>query len=148
MANRVCEVLLTEAKLGATAGAVTLTTDVDLESGAIVEFCGVVRESEDGQQIEGIHYEAHGKMAEHQLQIVGREAAAKFELHRAVIHHRIGFVPAGESSLFLHVRASHRAAAFDASKWIVDELKKKVPIWKRSRFKDRPAFVEATAWQT
>jgi len=55
-------------------------------------------------------------------------------LKKVVAHHRIGFVPTGEPSLFLQVSAQHRAAAFEASKWIVDELKKKVPIWKRPRF--------------
>jgi molybdopterin synthase catalytic subunit len=52
-----------------------------------------------------------------------------------IIHHRIGFVAVGESSLFMRVFSGHRQAAFQASRWIVDELKKKVPIWKRPRFK-------------
>ena len=52
-----------------------------------------------------------------------------------MVHHRVGFVRTGEASLFLQVGAPHRAAAFEASKWIVDELKKKAPIWKRPRFK-------------
>jgi len=119
MANPVCKVLLTKAPLKAP------EDDVDPAAGAVVVFWGVVRELEDGRKIEGIDYEAHQAMAEHQLQLVAETA----------IHHRIGFVRAGEPSLFLQVWAQHRAAAFESSKWIVDELKKNVPIWKRPRFK-------------
>jgi len=138
MANSVSQVLLTEARLEAPKG-----DDVDpstslrtsLSSGAMVDFWGVVRELEDGREIEGIDYEAHKAMAEHQMKIIADGATENFRLNKVLLHHRIGFVHAGEASLFLRVSAQHRAAAFEASKWIVDELKKKVPIWKRPRFK-------------
>jgi molybdopterin synthase catalytic subunit len=129
MANPVCEVLVTEAQLKAPGDG------TDPAAGAVVVFWGVVREVEDGRKIEGIDYEAHVAMAEHQLRLVALAAAEKFQLKKVVAHHRIGFVRTGEPSLFLQVSAQHRAAAFEASKWIVDELKKKVPIWKRPRFK-------------
>jgi molybdopterin synthase catalytic subunit len=129
MANLVCEVLLTEARLKA------VKAPADGKSGAIVDFWGVVRELEDGRNIEGIDYEAHPAMARHQLRLVAEAAAEKFQLNRVTVQHRVGFVPTGEASLFVRIRASHREAAFEASKWIVDELKKKVPIWKRPRFK-------------
>jgi molybdopterin synthase catalytic subunit len=77
-------------------------------------------------------------MAEHQLRLVAEAATEKFQLKKVMVHHRVGFVRTGEASLFLQVRAQHRAAAFEAGKWIVDELKKKVPIWKRPRFKIDP----------
>jgi molybdopterin synthase catalytic subunit len=128
MANLVCEVLVKKAQLKA------LGDEVDPAAGAVVVFWGVVREVEDGRKIEGIDYEAHMVMAEHQLRLVAEAAAEKFQLKKVVAHHRIGFVRTGEPSLFLQVSAQHRAAAFEASKWIVDELKKKVPIWKRPRF--------------
>jgi len=128
MANLVCEVLVKKAQLKA------LGDEVDPAAGAVVVFWGVVREVEDGCEIEGIDYEAHMVMAEHQLRLVAEDAGEKFQLKKVVAHHRIGFVPTGEPSLFLQVSAQHRAAAFEASKWIVDELKKKVPIWKRPRF--------------
>lgn len=128
MANSVCEVLLTEGPLKAR------DEDVDLNAGAIVNFFGVVRRLENDREIEGIDYEAHRAMAEHQLKQIGEVAIEKFSVHKVVLHHRIGFVRAGQASLFLQVRAKHRAAAFEASKWIVDELKKKVPIWKKPRF--------------
>jgi molybdopterin synthase catalytic subunit len=129
MANPVCKVLLTKAPFKAP------ENDVDPAAGAVVVFWGVVRELEDGRKIEGIDYDAHQAMAEHQLQLVAEAATEKFQLNKVMIHHRVGFVRAGEPSLFLQVWAQHRAAAFESSKWIVDELKKKVPIWKRPRFK-------------
>jgi molybdopterin synthase catalytic subunit len=73
-------------------------------------------------------------MAERQLSQIADEAAATFELRLVVIHHRIGFIAVGEPSLFVRVASRHRSEGFRASQWIVDELKKKVPIWKRPQF--------------
>jgi len=101
-----------------------------LGAGAIVQFFGDVRPLENAEPIDGIEYEAHQDMAEHQLRKIADEAAERFGLLGVHLHHRIGFVPVGKTSLFLRVAASHRGAAFDASQWIVDELKKRVPIWK------------------
>jgi molybdopterin synthase catalytic subunit len=74
-------------------------------------------------------------MAEHQLRQIAEQATIQFDLRSVIIHHRIGFVPVGEPSLFMRVCSGHRQAAFQAGQRIVDELKKKVPIWKRLRFK-------------
>ena len=128
MANPVCEVLLKEEQLN------SLENRVDLAVGASVDFQGIVRGSEDGRKIDGIDYEAHREMAEHQLQQIAEKAAIEFGLRSVIIHHRIGFVAVGEPSLFTRVCSGHREAAFQASRWIVEELKKKVPIWKRPRF--------------
>jgi molybdopterin synthase catalytic subunit len=108
-------------------------------AGAIVDFWGVVRGLEDGREIEGIDYQAHAAMAEHQLRLIAEESTKNFQIKKVIVHHRIGFVSAGEASLFLQVKAGHRAAAFAAAKWIVDELKKRVPIWKLPRFKIEPS---------
>jgi len=129
MANPVCEVLVTETQLNAP------ESQVDLRAGARVDFQGIVRGSEDGREIEGIEYEAHREMAEYQLKQIAEQAAIEFGLRSIVIHHRIGFVAVGEPSLLTRVCSGHREAAFQASRWIVEELKKKVPIWKRPRFK-------------
>jgi len=131
MANPVCEVLVTDAQLNAP------ENRVDAAAGARIDFQGIVRGSEDGREIEGIDYEAHWKMAEHQLREIAEQAIIQFDLRSVIIHHRIGFVAVGEPSLFMRVFSGHRQAAFQASRWIVDELKKKVPIWKRPRFKIR-----------
>jgi len=127
MANSVSQVLLTEAPLEAPKEAVDPSTSprTNLAAGAVVDFWGIVRRLEDGHEIEGIDYEAHKAMAEHQMKVIADAAAETFRLNQVLLHHRIGFVPAGEASLF----------AFEASESIVDELKKKVPIWKKPKFK-------------
>lgn len=124
MATIVCEVRLTEAPL------VLATEAPPAETGAVVDFWGVVRATEADAQIAGIHYEAHAAMAEHQLRLMADECARVFDLSQLVVHHRTGFVPVGEASLLVRVGSRHRAEAFRASAWIVDELKKRVPIWK------------------
>ena len=128
MANPVCEVLVTEARLNAP------ENQMDCAAGAIIDFWGVVRGSEHGLEIQGIDYEAHRKMAEHQLRQIAERAVTELGLRSVIIHHRVGFVAAGEPSLFLRVCSGHREAAFQASRWIVEKLKKKVTIWKRPRF--------------
>jgi molybdopterin synthase catalytic subunit len=135
MANSVCEVLLTEELLEGEKRDLAPSLKNSLNTGAVIDFWGVVRGTEDGRQIDGIEYEAHREMAEHQLKRIAQQAGENFALQSVVIHHRIGFVPAGEPSLFLRATSRHRAEAFKAGQWIVDELKKKVPIWKRPRFK-------------
>lgn len=100
------------------------------ESGGVVEFYGVVRGTESQERIAAIRYEAFLEMASHQLEKLSREAAAKFPIHGLLLHHRIGLVPAGEPSLFLRVSAKHRAAAFEATQWVIVQLKAAAPIWK------------------
>ena len=103
-------------------------------AGASVDFWGVVRTLEDGREISGIEYEAHQTMAQRQMELIAEAARTDFDLEEVTLQHRIGFVAAGEASLFLRVASAHREAAFQASSWIVTELKKKVPIWKRPLF--------------
>jgi molybdopterin synthase catalytic subunit len=129
MANVVCKILVTEAPLEEP------PKNHHGDAGATVDFWGVVRKFEAGREIEGIDYEAHREMAEHQLKRIAEHAGEKFGLCLVIIHHRIGFVAVGEPSLFLRVTSPHRDDAFRASQWIVNELKKRVPIWKRPRFK-------------
>jgi molybdopterin synthase catalytic subunit len=129
MANLVCEVLVTDPPLEAP------PLDHHSDAGATVDFWGVVRKLEDGREIEGIEYETHREMAEHQLRQIAEQAVEKFRLQLVIIHHRVGFIAVGEPSLFLRVVSAHRSEAFRASQWIVDELKKKVPIWKKPRFR-------------
>jgi molybdopterin synthase catalytic subunit len=133
MANHVCEVFVSEEPI-----AVPAQSFAD-ETGAVVDFWGVVRGTEDGAEISGIEYEAHRVMAEHQLRAIAEEAGREFGLTMVRVEHRIGFVPAGEASLFVRVGSGHRPAAFRASAWMVEELKKRAPIWKH------PAFAAATA---
>jgi molybdopterin synthase catalytic subunit len=98
--------------------------------GAVVDFFGVVRTIENDQMIDGIEYEAFEAMAQRQLALIADEVKEKYGLVSVIIHHRIGFVPAGEASLFVRVTARHRRAAFEGSSQIIERLKEAVPIWK------------------
>ena len=133
MAISVCEVSLTEAPLDLP------EARNDPGAGAIVVFWGAVRASEDGREITGIEYEAHRAMAEHQMRLVAAEAGEKFGVREILLHHRIGFVPVAQPSVVVRVASGHRGAAFAASQWIMDELKRVVPIWKHPVFKDGSA---------
>jgi molybdopterin synthase catalytic subunit len=115
-------------------------------AGAVVDFWGVVRRSEDEREISGIEYEAHEAMARHQMELIAQRAETNFNLEAIILRHRIGVVAAGEASLFLRVASGHRGAAFAGSQWIVGELKKKVPIWKRPLFV-RPES-QSAAWRS
>jgi len=101
------------------------------DCGAVVDFWGVVRGLESGAPIAAIDYEAHEAMARHQLQILAEETVTRFPVHALILHHRIGLVPVSEPSLFVRVQTAHRQAALDAVEWLIDELKKRVPIWKK-----------------
>jgi molybdopterin synthase catalytic subunit len=106
----------------------------DSAAGAVVDFFGIVRALEGDRVITGIEYEANMAMAEYQLNAIAEKAATDFALLRIIITHRIGFVKVAEPSLFLRVESAHRSAALSASAWMIDELKQKVPIWKRPVF--------------
>ena len=137
MAISVCEVSITQSPLDLPA------RENNSAAGALVDFWGMVRALEDGREISGIEYEAHGQMAEHQMRGLAENAREKFGCNKVIIHHRIGFVPAGEASIVVRVESAHRAAAFSANQWIMDELKRTVPIWKHPVFKESYAVVRA-----
>lgn len=109
----------------------------DENAGALVDFWGIVRRGEEGRAISGIEYEVHREMAQHQMKLLAERAGRDFALRGLVLRHRIGLVKVAEASLFLRTLSGHRPDAFAASQWLIDELKKTVPIWKR------PIFVEA-----
>ena len=138
MAISVCEVSITEFPLDLPA------SENNAAAGAIVDFWGVVRGLEDGKEITGIDYEAHAPMAEHQMRSLAESATGKFGLTKVIIHHRIGFVPAAAASIVVRVESPRRSAAFSASQWIMDELKRTVPIWKHPVFKDKTTAGEST----
>jgi len=105
--------------------------------GAVVDFFGVVRTIENDRIIDGIEYEAFEEMAERQLVLIAEEVRHRSRLALVIIHHRIGYVRAGEASLFVRVAAKHRRAAFEGSSEIIERLKQSVPIWKH------PAYANA-----
>jgi molybdopterin synthase catalytic subunit len=103
--------------------------------GALVDFFGVVRGVENGQPIDGIEYQAFAEMAENELKRIAENARKEFMLGLVLVHHRIGFVPAGEPSLFVRVAAPHRDAAFAGCQHIIEQLKARVPIWKHPAYR-------------
>jgi molybdopterin synthase catalytic subunit len=141
MAISVCEVSLTDSPL------VLPERNEDPQAGAVVVFWGAVRATEAGGEIAGIEYEAHPAMAEHQMRGVAQSAADKFGLREVFLRHRVGFVPVAQPSVVVRVTSGHRGAAFSASQWIMDELKRVVPIWKRPVFKETGAVSAQTAAQ-
>ena len=107
----------------------------DDEQGGLVTFVGYVRRtSDDGDAVTGLSYEAHAELALAGLRAVGREAAARFGDVRVAIAHRIGDLAIGEAAVAIAVAAPHRAAAFDACEFAIDELKRSVPIWKKEHY--------------
>jgi molybdopterin synthase catalytic subunit len=103
-------------------------------AGAVLDFYGVVRGREDEATISGIGYEAHEEMARHQLGRLAAEAIERFAIFELILHHRIGFVPVAEPSLFLRVSSGHRGTAFAAAQWLIEQLKARIPIWKHPVF--------------
>ena len=99
--------------------------------GAVVTFAGVVRGEEDGHPIDGLLYEHHEVLAGVALRRVLESAVAAHPVKRVACVHRVGMVPAGAASVGIAVAAPHRREAFDACQFIIDEMKCRVPIWKR-----------------
>lgn len=100
--------------------------------GAAAYFAGVVRGTEEGSSIAAIDYEAFKPMAERQFHLIFDQAAKRWPIESIRLIHRIGIVKVGEPSLWVEVVAPHRAEAFAACQFVIDEMKKFVPIWKKS----------------
>ncbi len=100
------------------------------EIGACVEFSGIVRSCENGRQIAGLTYEAYEPMARAELEKLFRQLSALHACDAALFIHRLGFVPVGETSLFIRALARHRQPALRFTEELIDRLKKDVPIWK------------------
>ena len=99
--------------------------------GAVIYFLGVVRGTEEGKNITAIEYEAFQKMAEHQFQLLFDELAKRWPIESVRLVHRLGVVKVNEPSLWIEVIAPHRGEAFAACQWLIDEMKRVVPIWKK-----------------
>ncbi len=107
--------------------------------GAAVYFSGVVRGSEDSQPISAIEYECFRPMAEHQFQQLFDELERRWPVESVRLVHRIGIVKVGEASLWLEIVTPHRGESFAACQWLIDEMKRVVPIWKRPVQQGNPA---------
>ena len=99
--------------------------------GAVIYFLGVVRGSESNETISSIEYEAFHKMADHQFHLLFNEMETRWPIESVRLVHRLGKVKVGEPSLWVEIIAPHRAEAFSACQWLIDEMKRIVPIWKK-----------------
>ncbi|HEY9111707.1 MAG TPA: molybdenum cofactor biosynthesis protein MoaE [Rhodanobacteraceae bacterium] len=109
----------------------------DLEAagvGAVVCFEGRVRGHNDGRAVSGLTYQAYVELAEAEGRRIIEEARTRFAVERVACVHRIGDLALGEVAVWAGVSAGHRAAAFDACRYVIDEVKARVPIWKREHY--------------
>jgi molybdopterin synthase catalytic subunit len=106
------------------------------EDGAVVVFDGIVRNNTRGRRTLYLDYESYDEMALRQMQQLAAQSIADFKIRQVAIVHRLGRLDIGETSVLIAVASAHRAAAFDACRWLIDTLKKTVPIWKKEHFED------------
>lgn len=106
------------------------------EDGAALVFEGVVRNQTRGRRTLFLDYEAYEEMALEQMDSLAAQAVQQFEIRDVAIVHRLGRLEIGETSVLIAVASAHRAAAFDACRWLIDTLKRTVPIWKKEHFED------------
>jgi molybdopterin synthase catalytic subunit len=104
-------------------------------AGAFASFEGWVRDHNEGQAVDGLRYEAYAALAEKEGERVLDEALQRFPIVQAHCVHRIGDLSIGDMAVWVGVSAAHRGAAFDACRYIIDEVKSRVPIWKQERYR-------------
>ncbi|MFZ0704079.1 MAG: molybdenum cofactor biosynthesis protein MoaE [Candidatus Korobacteraceae bacterium] len=112
------------------------------EDGAVVVFDGIVRNHSRGRRTLYLEYSAYEPMAAAELEKLAQAALANYPIRDLRIVHRLGTLQIGESSVLIVVSSAHRAAAFDAARWIIDTLKKTVPIWKKEYFEDGAVWAD------
>jgi MoaE-MoaD fusion protein len=112
------------------------------EDGAVVTFDGFVRNESHNRATLYLEYEAYESMALAKMQEIGAHIHEKYRIHRVAMVHRLGRLEIGETSIFIAVSAPHRAAAFDASRFAIDTLKRTVPIWKKEYFADGAVWAD------
>ncbi|HEY8679085.1 MAG TPA: molybdenum cofactor biosynthesis protein MoaE [Candidatus Dormibacteraeota bacterium] len=132
-------IALLEEPLDAAAIGNQIRTDGD---GALVVFEGVVREGSRGKTVRALVYEAYGAMALRQMEQLGEAARGRWPITDLAIVHRLGHLAVGEVSVVIAVSAPHRGDAFDACRWVIDELKRTVPIWKKEIYTEGEAWID------
>jgi molybdopterin synthase catalytic subunit len=110
--------------------------------GAVCVFDGIVRDNTRGRRTLHLDYEAYEEMALEQMRGLAAEAVTKFGVRDVAIVHRLGRLMVGETSVLVVVASAHRGAAFDACRWVIDTLKKTVPIWKKEQFVDGATWAD------
>ena len=112
------------------------------EDGAVVVFDGIVRNNSRGRQTLYLDYEAYEEMATKQMRELAADAIKRYGVRHVNIVHRLGRLHVGETSVLIIVASAHRAQAYDASRWLIDTLKKTVPIWKKETFVDGAVWAD------
>src|SRR5437867_498106 len=112
------------------------------EDGAVVVFEGVVRNHSRGRRTLYLDYEAYEAMALKQMEELAEQALVEFQIRDVAIVHRLGRLEIGETSVLIVVASAHRAAAFEAGRWLIDTLKRTVPIWKKEYFEDGAVWAD------
>ncbi len=105
-------------------------------SGVSTLFVGTVRRVNDGREVTGIDYSAYRAMAEREMADIVAEAVARFGTEQISVEHRIGTLTLGEASIVIAVSHERRAGAMDAQRYLIEEIKKRVPVWKREHYAD------------
>lgn len=113
----------------------------DPAAGAIVPFIGTTRDNNEGRKVIALDYEAYPEMAEKELARIGADAAKRWPICKMAIVHRLGPVQIGEASVIIAVSSAHRDAAFAASRFAIEEIKKTVPIWKKEVFEGGEVWI-------
>lgn len=106
------------------------------EDGAVLLFLGTVRDHAEGRAVGGLDYEAYLPMARSVLEELAREAADRLGTDRVAVQHRVGSLDVGEVSVAVAVSSPHRGEAFDAARTLMDDLKRRLPVWKREGYVD------------
>ena len=112
------------------------------EDGSTLAFEGIVRNQTRGRKTLYLDYEAYEPMALHEMKSLAAEALARFQIRDIAIVHRLGRLQIGETSVLIAVASAHRAAAFEACRWLIDTLKRTVPIWKKEYFEDGAVWAD------
>jgi MoaE-MoaD fusion protein len=112
------------------------------EDGAAVVFEGVVRNQTRGRRTLYLDYEAYEEMARQEMEGLAEQALKQFQVRDVVLVHRLGRLEIGETSVLIIVASAHRGAAFDACRWLIDTLKRTVPIWKKEYFEDGAVWAD------
>lgn len=110
--------------------------------GAVCVFDGIVRNNTRGRETLYLDYEAYREMALKQMNELAGQAIQKFGVRDVALLHRLGRLQVGETSVLIVVASAHRGAAFDACRWLIDTLKKQVPIWKKETFVDGAVWAD------
>ncbi|MDL5366460.1 molybdenum cofactor biosynthesis protein MoaE [Xanthomonas sp. NCPPB 2654] len=109
------------------------------QAGAYASFEGWVRDHNDGRAVDGLRYEAYAALAEAEGWRITDEALARFDILDLRCVHRVGDLAIGDLAVWVGVVAAHRGAAFDACRYVIDEVKARVPIWKHERYREGDA---------